>query len=396
MAAISPRRRVYLVLAAVLVAGAILRVHWNDVAEYARSDETVYLISARTLASSWSSYPQLVREYIADPSRQLFPLPSRWGGLVITSAACVIAPCTHRTLAWVETIAGIAAILLTFLAARSLFGDRAGLVAAVLTVTSPIQLAMGRRALEDELFLVAILLALWSSVAIAKARVDSARVVALGVAAFTLAFALKEVFTLYYPAFAAMLIVLRADHRPRVGDFLLFVLPPFVFAAVFWVLSGDVLHLLTLARIQQSMRGNEYIAQFQSGPFYEPLLDLYVLAPLVTAAGLVAGGLALRDRRGRDAIAATIFVALLLASYGLIPKDARYFIPADAGFRMLIGWGLGGIFSLASLRTWAIALGAGLVNALVEIAIFVAVFLRGGVYDPVLANILRALDAIPR
>lgn len=61
------RRQVYLVLAAIVIAGAGLRVFWNDVVEYSPVDETVYLLSARELSSSWSKYPQLVRDHIADP-----------------------------------------------------------------------------------------------------------------------------------------------------------------------------------------------------------------------------------------------------------------------------------------------------------------------------------------
>jgi hypothetical protein len=57
------------------------------------------------------------------------------------------------------------------------------------------------------------------------------------------------------------------------------------------------------------------------------------------------------------------------------------------------------VVSLASVRPAIAPLVVGLVatvNAVVELVIFAAVFLGANVYDPVLANLLRALDAIPR
>ncbi len=380
----------------VVLVGAALRVAWNDVTEYSRADETVYLQYARTVSANPGAYRAVVRGYIADPNSWVFPLPSRFAGVAITSAACVVAPCSYRTLAWVETLAGIATIVITYLLGRSLFGRRTAVLAAGLTATSPIQLAMGRRALEDELFLLTILLALLATVRIAQAKIVTRRSLILGIGAFTLALATKETFLLYYPALAAALLILRRTGL-RPGDALLFVGPVLLFAALFGVLSGDPRSLITLAGIQQAGRNMSYIQQFQSGPPWEPFLDIYILAPLVGVAALISTGIVLTsngDRRPFAAIGA--YVGLLFAAYVFIPKDARYFMPADAGMRMLAAWGVVSGASLVRLIAPLLIGAAGIANAVVELLIFDAVFLRGNVYDPVLANLLRALDAIPR
>jgi uncharacterized membrane protein len=384
-------------IALVVLAGAALRIAWNDVSDYSPADETVYLNYARSVAQDPAAYPQIVRAYIADPNSWVFPLPSRFAGIAITSAACVLAPCTHRTLAWIETLAGIAVIVMTYLVARNLFGETTALLAAGFTATCAIQLGMGRRALEDELFLLTILFALWATVGIAQATLVPRRSVVVGVAAFTLALATKETFLLYYPALVAVLLVLNRT-RLRLGHGLLFALPPVLFAGLFGLLTRDPFALVTLAGIQQAGRSMPYILEFQSGPAWEPLLDIYVLAPLVTIAALISMGVALvsRTERRRPAAALCAYVALLFAAYVFIPKDARYFMPADAGMRMLAAWGV--IAAAPLLRPIAPLLiaGAAVANAVVELLIFDAVFLRANVYDPVLANLLRALDAIPR
>lgn len=389
-------RRSLLAALAVVVIGVVFRVAWNDVTEYSRADETVYLEYASSLSANPAGYPQMVRAYIANPEDWAFPLPSRVAGIAITSAVCTVAPCTYRTLAWIETLAGIAAILVTYLIGRTLFGQTAAIVAAGLTATCPIQLAMGRRALEDELFLLTVLCALWATVAIAKATVATRRVLILGMTAFTFAFAMKETFLLSYPALAAVLVILRRTGLRR-GDAALFLIPPLIFAGLFGVLSGDPLGLVTLAGIQQAGRSVPYVQQFQSGPPWEPLVDIYVLAPLVTVAALVSTGMTLAthaERRPTAAIGA--FVALLLVGYVFIPKDARYFMAADAGMRMLAAWGLVSVASLLRPLTPLLIAGAVVANGVLELFIFTVVFLRGNVYDPVLANLLRALEAIPR
>jgi hypothetical protein len=108
-------------------------------------------------------------------------------------------------------------------------------------------------------------------------------------------------------------------------------------------------------------------------------------------------GVALTSRAERRPVAAVgAYVALLLVAYVFIPKDARYVMPADAGMRVLAASGIVAAASLVPSKAPLLIAGIGVANAVVELAIFVTVFLRGNVYDPVLANLLRALNAIPR
>ena len=387
-----------LALGLIVLVGAALRITWGDVTVYG-TDEAEYVGTARTLSADPTRYGALVRGFVATPERWGLPLPTRWGSVALTTAACVVAPCTPRTLAWLETLAGIAAIGLTYAVARTLLGVMPALLAAAFTVTSPIQLGMGRRALEDELFVVAVLLAMWSTLRLVGkggSRGDSFLIVVAALAAYTFAFAVKETFILYYPALAAFLLIARGSRRPRLGDIAVFALAPVLYAGVLGLLTGDPLLVQMLPRIDQAVRASPYVLQYQSGPFYEPFVDVYVLAPLVTLAAFAAGAAAARrsgtTENGAGALVA--FGVLLLAVYALMPKDARYFIPADATARMLAAWC---VFLFASVRReLAVAtVGIALLNGMVELPIFNAVFLRGEVYDPVLANLLHPLGMTP-
>lgn len=387
-------------LLAIVLVGAAARVYWNNVEAYATSDhadETAYLLSAQALSRDPSGYPAIVRAYLAHPAEQVDPPPVRWGGLIVTVAACEVAPCTYRTLAWVETLAGIAAIALIYAVARRLSSRSVGLLAAAFAVTSPIQLGMGRRALEDCLFLVAVLLALWSTLLLVERRNGTAWWIAHGaaVAAFAFAFAVKESFFIYYAALALVLLAARREIRPRIGDVAVFALAPVVYVAVFGALSGDVRQILDFARIAREVIDAPYVIRFQSGPPFEPLIDLFVLAPVVSLLAVGSAGVALAHARRREVSGEplVLFTLALLVAYAFVPKDARYFMPGDAAFRMLAAWG---IVTLAPAgRTLLYGLASIAVNAISEIAIFTIVFVEAGVYDPVLANLLDALHLIP-
>jgi hypothetical protein len=139
-----------------------------------------------------------------------------------------------------------------------------------------------------------------------------------------------------------------------------------------------------------------YVIQFQSGPPHEPFLDLYLLGPVVSVLAVAALGRASAGADGRPVFALGAFALLSLAVFAFLLKDARYYLPDDAVLRVLAA---GGVASFAAARPMigtVIAGVAAAVNAVVELLIFDAVFLRADVYDPVLANLLRALDAIPR
>ncbi len=154
------------VLLLLLLVGAVLRVAVNDVGRYSPSDEAHYEdMTAALLRDGWGSYPKLVRSYLADREQWLRPTPTRWGYLGMTVLTCAVrSPCDGRALAWLSTLAGVASIVLSYAIGARLLGKRAGLIAAALTVTSPLQLALGRRALQDEVYCAVFLAALWALV----------------------------------------------------------------------------------------------------------------------------------------------------------------------------------------------------------------------------------------
>jgi 4-amino-4-deoxy-L-arabinose transferase-like glycosyltransferase len=388
--------RAAILLAPLLLAAAAIRIAVNDIVEYSRSDETVYLLYTKALVAG-EGYTRVVRMFLDDPGMWVFPNPLRWSWLGATTAMCGAAgECTHRTLATLSTLAGIAAVFLTFWIARELFGAQVALAATALAATSPLQLALGRRALADEFFCALFLASL---VALLRCTTAERPVrgyhYALWIAATTLVIAAKEQFLFLYPVVVLFWWLRTRTLRWQV--LAVWAAPPIVFALVYSALARDVTSFFRVADIITSAMTAPYAEQYQSGPPHRLILDSLSVAPVVTLLAL-AGAIAIALRPGefsREHRHVAVLMTGLLAVHALLPsQNLRYIVAADPLMRVLAA---AFVFHelRARLRTTA-AIGTGIAaNAAIELSLFWTVFVTARVYDPVTDNLLRALKMLP-
>ena len=328
-------------------------------ASFSPADETVYLRYTRVLAGG-NGYAHIVRMFFDDPNLWIFPNPLRWTYFETTSLLCrITGNCNYRTLAALSTAAGIAAVALTYVVGLQLFERRIALFAAALMATSPLQLAMGRRALSDEFFCALVL-----------ASIVTMRKPWLWIIVTTLTFGAKEQFVFIYPV---VLVFWWLRERKLRWEWLL---PPCLYYLVFCFLSRDSTSFFRIAHIVASVMNAPYAAQYQSGPPHRLLIDFMAVAPLVTIAFLIAAYI--KRREPVLALAAGILVVHSLIS----SKNLRYVISADPFMRLLV--------ASAFPRKWFV-----IVNAAVEIALFYVIFVVKDVYDPVTDELLRALRMLP-
>jgi dolichyl-phosphate-mannose-protein mannosyltransferase len=389
-------------LLAVVVVSVTMRIAWNDVTRFSPADETHYLETARALAPDVvARYPVLAAEYLAQPGAWKFPSFLRWGWYGIGATICKAQPdCSHRSLAWLSTLSGILVVLLAFAIGRARLGDRAALLGAAFVAVSPLQLGLGRRALQDELVCATVLVSLWTALRVLDAP-RGARAwgrYAAAVAAASLAFAVKETFVLYAPAFVALWLFARERRGGgRKLDAALLLVPPLVYYAGYCLLTHSATQFFEMARVAVASLGSEYARQYQSGPPHRYLLDLLVLSPVpvLLAVGAGAAIVSSRDHAERGARELATFAALALASFALLSKSVRFVAATDVLLSLLAAWF---VVSLAErtrtpLRIVAVV-GAIVVSS--NLWIFDRVFLQGQVEDPTTYEVLRALEAIPR
>ncbi len=395
-------RRHALALGLVLLFAAAIRIYWNDVEHFfGRSDEGLYLYETRMLVEGGiGSYPAMVDEYLANPARWLYPPPLRWGYLGAATLLCrLTGEISFRMLATLSAIAGMLSVLLTYLIGAEVINRTGAVLAAALMATSPLQLALGRRALADELFCLMFLVTIFTSLRYLRADRPRERAAWLigWVAAATLTMAVKELFLMVYPL-VLLFWWLRSGRRLTLGNVVSWMVPPALFGAVFCLLSRSVIKFFQIGRILTLAMDASYVHQFQSGPPQRIVIDFLAIAPIVTVAAIVAAAFLLLRRTEHEEAEwhLLLFLAAIADAHALLPsKNLRYLIEADPLARILVasffwreirrrGWG-----------TIAAVTGV-VVNGAVELMIFVTIFVRYEAYDPVTDAVFRALGMLPR
>lgn len=395
----------WLPVGVLVLIGAVVRVIVNDVVAYSPADEAHYVDVTRWLArDGLSAYPQFVSTYLEREAMWLSPTPLRWGYFSLTTLTCSLyAPCDGRAIAWLSTLAGIVSLVLTYVLGKRLLGRSAALLATAFSIVSPLQLALGRRALQDEVYCAAVLAASYAFVRLFD--LDAERPTSIlwrrwagFVAASTSAFAVKEAFVFPYAAFV-LLYLLAAPAQSKLRSMAWFLAPPLLFCVGFMVLGRDPSALYEIMRLHEASFSSDYSIRYQSGPAHRPLFDLFLLAPIVCL--LATGAMVKMTERlregGRERWLAG-FLILTLAAFMGLPKNLRFVVILDPVLRLLAAWMVvHHPWCERASRAGRVAL-CGLVvviDAAVELSLFDTVFRQRNVYDPTTYDILYALGAIP-
>lgn len=387
-------------LAAILATATLLRLWLNDVTTFSPADESVYVDFARRLAEGgfFSTYGTIAREWVNDPSWWIYPNPLRCGHLALTTIAVRLhGSADPRALAWLSTIAGIAVVPILFASGRRIAGTRTALLAAAFAAVSPIGLAMGRRALQEEVLCAAVLLAFAAVVEMLDDEKKSTARTVLAIAALTFALAVKETTLLLFPALAVFVAMYRRLSGITVRHVTLFLAPPLLWWAALTALTGDATMLFRTAGLVADAMSAQYVVQYQSGPPHRLLFDFFVVAPFVSVlAGAAIVALMLDEKRDRRVRAVAAFLVVGLATFSLLAsKNLRFVVMLDPVVRLLAAWIVvsGGQRGEARGSTLAAVAAA---NVAIELELFRAIFITGGVYDPVTHTMLAALGAVPR
>ncbi len=159
------RRIAPAVTVALLLAGIALRFAWLEVPRRTPDERLYAALGSRIAAEGPAAYAAIVREFVAGPDAHPYPWPQRAGYLYAAALAQSVAgrP-TPGPIAGLSTLASVLLLALAAAFGVRVLGLRAGTLALVFVAASPLDLAMARRAWQDELVaLVALgLAALWT------------------------------------------------------------------------------------------------------------------------------------------------------------------------------------------------------------------------------------------
>ncbi len=377
-------------IVAIVTLAALLRFAINDVSAFSPADESIYvdLTERLTTHGFLAGYDDLVKMWVSNSAWWRYPSPMRFGYLALTTvAANLYGGADPRALAWLSTLAGLLVVPVVFAVAKRLADTRTALLAAAFTAVSPLELALGRRALQDEVFCLAVVVAFFALLrAIDR---PSFLTTATAIAALTFAIAVKETFLLLYPALAIFLV---AQQRPSARHVATLAVPPLLWWVTLAALARDVTAPFQMAKAVASAMAARYVVQYQSGPPHRVLFDFVILAPFVSVLACAAVvALLLDSKRDVRMRATALFVITGLAVFALlVSKNLRFLIVLDPFLRVLAAW----IVATGARVPTLVAVGGA--NAVIELELFRSMFLVGSVYDPVTHTMLESLGAVPR
>lgn len=387
-----------------LGAGAILSASLGRVVYQENFDEGFYLRYVRIVQEQGlTGFRRLFEEYLAIEEFHVWPNPLRVGFIAVGALWVSGFGVTFAALSKLSVASHVVLVILGFAFTRRRTSDGRALLVAALLASSPLLLALGRRALMDAFATLTAALAIWLYLELLR-RPARPGLRAGFVAAFTGAILVKETSILLIPPFAAAWalerFVARSELRawPFAG---LLGLAPALCGLVWLAASG---HPVALLRVVEIVLGspatNAYAIEYGSGPWYRYLVDFVALSPWPTI--LALGGLASTLARCRPgawnterAFFATLAI-VLVAEFSLFTKNVRYLAVLELPIAFLAVACLDEI--LAGLRANTHRILAATAVVLVSWMgwhTFDTLFVEGGLYDPVTADLLGLRHMIP-
>jgi 4-amino-4-deoxy-L-arabinose transferase-like glycosyltransferase len=385
------------VLCAVFACGILLRVNYMNVTDYREGvDEGFYVRYGAYMATEeGASIRALSNEYIRNSKWQLFPNPLRAGHILLSGWWMKM---LHRSdfiaLSRMSCFFSILLLFLGYWFARRLFDKQVALLALILLASSPIALAMGRRALQDSVvafFLIASLYIFYEAVNTKKSIYA-----VLLVPILYMSIMVKETSILLAVFFVVYLLYDRTFVRK---DFNVFPLLAAIILAVlltdisYLVITGSLSKFIQLLRIiLLSPETNRYAIKYQSGSLTRYLYDFLLISPLTLIASGIFCAAYCMDRKIRSEGARYLlwFFTVLYILFSFFSKNIRYVIALDFPIRIFAVLAVWTACSKFGRPKVAVALCAVLTMAVIDVIFFRHIFIICKVYDPVTYQLLTA------
>jgi 4-amino-4-deoxy-L-arabinose transferase-like glycosyltransferase len=375
------------------------------------ADEGTYYGYGRELVEHGiGGFSAIVEGFLATPAGQHPPSPLRIGTIALAALALSVND-SFRALSCLSLLSFVFVLIGVTRCLRATVGREIALITLVLLATSPLQLAMGRRALMDEL---AIAASVWSIGCFLRLiQSQSPRALIAFVGCFTSAILIKETALLLLPFFAANALYAWLKNRSFTDAWnLLLALasPPLLALGTYVAVYGvDAVRAIFVILPDRS----NYDAIWEQGPWYRYLIDYLLLSPSALLLALGYAGFVLlsgRDREFRFWIALAVY---LLIVYAPLTKNVRYCLLLDVPIRILAAGMLVLLARVVSARLrelhssksriwpvfrssahWLVPV-ALLGLAANDVAAFQRYFVSAGIYDPVSYNLLFAQHIVP-
>lgn len=419
-ASVPGRSLVRIALAAAIALGIVLRVVSLDAVASRSPDEMVYTDYASRIATNGpGTIPKLVAQYASDPTRWVFPPPTRIGYVSLIAAAMKVSGVRDPSVGAAVSclFSSLSLVLVAWIGLR-FFNPWIALSAVTFLAVLVGELGIAQRAWQDAPFGFFCLFLAYLTCEITRSpRRLSLHLAFLAVGAYSLL--TKETGVVAYGLCAAWVLgVLLVKERSWKAAALLAVggVVSLAGTVLVWsILCGGIGPALSVLNHAASSRNSEWTVQNCSGPWYQFPYLLWIVGPATAALALVGTVVAALPRRllgrveGAEKIAdpraagvAALITVSFIALASFVPnfQYLRIVSPADGPYCLLAGLGLWYLLSLARAALSVADFKALIVLAIVAVAIssardyrtFRSVVVRSGMQDLTVRSIRLAMQ----
>ncbi len=363
-------------------------------------DEGYYFYYAlKVYTGGMAALKGLLDVYIANSSFWGFPVPLRFGFIIIASLFCRVFGASFISLAFISYISFFCAVFVAYWLSRRIFGENTAFLSGLLFLVSPLALALSRRALADSasnFFLLSALLLQIDYFTGSGQRWK--KWVLSGVIFLALAFKETNILFIISLAVSSLAFLPLKSLRQIIGDWVvIYFLPVISIFAAYQFLFGSIRHVFMALFFLPSVNSQWYTSVFQSGPWFRYLMDLLLISPWVTLLGFYYLIDVFVSNQKKEERALALFILTTIIVFSFFPKNLRYVSAIDYPLRVFAVLAL---FRLGkqngSKNAFSFVFTVVSFICIAELADFFSIFVQWGLYDPVSFGLLTVREIIPR
>src|SRR5262245_33799647 len=403
--ALNPALTCYLILFFALLV-SVLNIYKTRPAYdeyYDRADEGTYYRQGTIIKQqALRGLRTLAENYLTTVEEQSGPPPLRLAQILIVSIflsfhSSIVA------LSYSSLLSYVALCVLLFFFIKKYWSPGIAIAASMLMIFSPLSMGLARRALMDSTYYLFTTLPL--ILLINFIQVKSRRNYLLLLASLTFAVFLKETSYFLLPFFFIALVLLkfRGDQEIKLGQILAVAIVPPTLATLLYICAfGGITPLLEICKIVVTPNFNapqQYIVDFESGPWYEIFIDYFLMAPIISILFFLYVGHYITSSNKNTSTNILIgFSVYFIICFSVLPKNIRYAININfiyILFATLMLMELAKrVFRDDRLRMIAIT-GMVLLISIMGLKTYEKFFINYKIYDPVAAHLLTVERLIP-
>ena len=397
----------YIILLVILVvAGFIIFHNIPAVNSYAyASDEGTYFRQATIIKNEgFAGFKTITQSYMQNPQEQVMPNPLRITHLGIAALFLAIGGNSITALSYYSLLTFLALGVMNFIFIKKWWNTEIALISTMLISYLPLTMGLARRALMDTPYLFFATLMLVLFIQFIQMPTTRHYYSFLAILTFTLLF--KEITFFILPFFIIALLWLKfVQQDPEISYqhiLTLVIVPGSITMTVYLLLCGAEPILLMSKFFNPTHISNQesYASNFCSGPWYEYLVDFFMLSPFISLLFFLYIGYYLLSKERNQIITVLInFLVYFVLVFSLFPKNPRYsinltFIYTLCASLMLIKL-VENYIKLASKRN-VILITTTILLCCVGIKDYYKFFIINNIYDPIAFNLLHTEGFIPK